>query len=186
MADLIRIQPQVPDIRPGVPRRVVSGAGVLGQQLQETGDVFDRLQFGADQAAATRSIAEGKAELKARIDNNFATIADPDEFLTKTRADTDELYQRRIGDFNPRVRSLVDTGLGPDRVAFEQDIQHLHRTKLKDKARGDYLVAKDMLIIQRRAMIRNRARISKDAGRAGRQYARVAATSNQERWPRKD
>jgi len=147
MPELLRIQPQVPRLDSGQLRVPTPGASYIGKGLEHLGEKFEHLQDGADKAEATRSVLDGQAELNAHLQNSVDTISDPAEFKETTITKARELYQTRLESAsNPRARRLVEAGLSNDLIKINGNIGHQYNLKIKDKAAGDYTVAKDQLL----------------------------------------
>ena len=152
MAELLRIQPQAPNLDPGQVRVPVPGGAYVGKGLSDLGetaaDVFGRIQYGADKAEATRSALEGAQEFKNILKESANTFADRDEFKIEATARIKEAYQQRLDAASKGAKPLIAANLSNElmqHVGKGGSIDEHYWVKTKDRAAENYIAAKDQL-----------------------------------------
>jgi hypothetical protein len=140
---------QVPIIIPRVPLEapniMVDRSGV-NDAANRAFRAFNDLQESSARTGATRSVAEGAAEVAAITQHNADTIADPTAFTQKNIADIEAAYNARLQrSSSPRERQLIEAGLSDEMIRARGKTAHTAIVKTRDKRDADFIIAEDLL-----------------------------------------
>lgn len=115
--------------------------------LTTLGAVTEKLQDAAARAEAIRSTAEAQQEWQGIIKKNDDEIGDHSKFVDDTSRAIQEAYNSRIAKATSRkARELIEQNLSDNLIGANVLIQDRGRSKLKDKAIGDFVEGSKQII----------------------------------------